>query len=79
MIMSYWTALCMDTLCIPQKSDESALCVQQIDVVKEIKSRSRYMVFVHHCNSNNPEHHVQRRFDREPSRIPVKTTRKAFT
>ena len=64
--------LCMDTLCIQQKCDESALCVQQIDVAKEIKFRSRYMMFVYHCDMNNSEYHVRRRFDREPSRIPVK-------
>ena len=59
-------ALCMDTLCIQQKCDESALCVQQIDVAREIKFRSRYMMFVYHC--------------REPSRIPVrKKARNAFT
>ena len=46
-------ALCMDTLCIQQKCDESALCVQQINVAKEIKFRSRYMMFVYHCNINN--------------------------
>ena len=34
-------ALCMDTLCIQQKCDESALCVQQIHVAKGIKFRSR--------------------------------------
>ena len=34
-------ALCMDTLCIQQKCDESTLCVQQTDVVKGIKFRSR--------------------------------------
>ena len=70
------TALCMDTLCIQQcdKCDESTsrLCVRQIDVEKEIKFRSRYMMFGYHCNINNPEYHVRRRFDREPSRIPVK-------
>ena len=32
----------MDTLCIQQKCDESALCVQQIDVAKGIKFRSRW-------------------------------------
>ena len=48
------------------------MCVQQIDVAKEIKFRTRYMMFVYHCNINNPEYHVRRRFDREPSRIPVK-------
>ena len=55
-----------------QKCDKSALCVQQIDVAKEIKFRSGYMIFVYHCNINNPEYHVRRRFDSEPSRIPVK-------
>ena len=69
------TALCMDTLCIQQKCDEPALCVQQIHVAKEIKFRSRY-IFVYHCNINNPEYHVRRRFDRERSRIPVKKLRK---
>ena len=34
-------ALCMDTLCIQQTCDESALCVQQIGVAKGIKFRSR--------------------------------------
>ena len=62
----------MDTLCIQQKCNESALSVQQIDVAKEIKFRSRYMMSVYHCNINNPEYHVRRRFDREPSRIHVK-------
>ena len=69
-------------LCIQQKCDESALCVQQNDVAKEIKYaeefRSRYAMFVN-CNINNREYHVRRRFDREPSRIPVKKTRKALT
>ena len=65
-------ALCINTLCIQQKCDESALCVQQIDVAKEIKFRSYYVMFVYHCNINNPEYHVRRRFGREPSRIPVK-------
>ena len=60
----------VNTLCIQQKCDESALFVQQIDVANEIKFRSRYMMFVYHCN--NPECHVRMRFDREPSRIPVK-------
>ena len=42
------------------------MCVQQIDVAKEIKFSSRlYMMFVY------PEYHVGGRFDREPSRIPV--------
>ena len=68
--------LCMDTLCIQQKCDESALCVQQIDVAKELKFRSRYMMFVYHCNINNPEYHVRRRFDREPSRTSVKKLEK---
>ena len=53
------TALCMDTLCIQQKNDEPALCVQQIHVAKEIKFRSCYMMFVYHCNINNPEYHVR--------------------
>ena len=44
------TALCMDTLCIQQKNDEPALCVQQIHGAKEIKFRSCYMMFVYHCN-----------------------------
>ena len=52
--------------------------VQQIDVAKEIKFRSCYMMFVYHCNINNPKYHAQRRFNREPSRIPVKKTRRAF-
>ena len=61
--------------------DEPALCVQQIHVAKEIKFRSRYMMFVYHCNINNPEYHVQRRFDREPDREQntCKKTTKAFT
>ena len=62
-------------LCIQQTCDESALCVQQSDVAKEIKHaeefRSRYAMFVNHCNTNNGEYHVRRRFDREPSRIPL--------
>ena len=53
------TALCMDTLCIQQKCDEPVLCVQKIHVAKEIKFRSRYMMFVYHCNINNPEYHVR--------------------
>ena len=57
-------ALWMDTLCKQQKCDESALCGQQIDVAKEIKFRSCYMMFVYHYNINrNPEYHVRRRFD----------------
>ena len=68
-------------LCVQQKCDESALCVQQIDVAKEIKYpeefRSRYAMFVN-CNTsfNNREYHVRRRFDREPSRIPLKKREK---
>ena len=62
--------------CIEQKCGESALCIQQNDVAKEIKYakefRSRYAMFVNHCNINNGDYHVRRRFDREPSRIPVK-------
>ena len=54
-IMLYWTR----QLCIQQKCDEAALCVQQIDATKEIKFRSRYMMFVYHCNINNPEYHVR--------------------
>ena len=46
------------------------MCVQQIDVAKEIKFRSRYMMLVY--NINIPEYRLRRRFDREPSRIPVK-------
>ena len=73
-------------LCIQQKCDESGLCVQQIDDAKEMKYpeefRSRYAMFVN-CNTctsfNNREYHVRRRFDREPSRIPVRKTRKALT
>ena len=66
---------------IQQKCDKSALRVQQIDVAKEIKYpeefRSRYAMFVN-CNTsiNNREYHVRRRFDREPSRIPVKKLEK---
>ena len=74
--MLYWTR--QRYVWIPyvqQKCDEPALCVQQIHVAKEIKFRSRYM-FVYHCNINNPEYHVRRRFDRERSRIPVKKLRK---
>jgi len=56
--------------CIQQKCDESVLSVQQIDVAKKRKyseeCRSRYAMF------RNCEYHVRRRFDREPSRIPVK-------
>ena len=52
MIMLYWTrqryvSVCMDTQSIQQKCDEPALCVQQIHVAKEIKFRSRYMMFVY--------------------------------
>ena len=62
-------------LCIQQKCDESALCVQQIDVAKEIKYpeeyRSRYAMFVKNNTSiNNREYHVRRRFDREPTGTP---------
>ena len=60
---------------IQQTCDESALCVQQINVAKEIKHpgefRSRYAMFLY-CNPMNCEYHVRKRFDREPSRIPVK-------
>ena len=66
--------------CIEQKCGESALCIQQNDVAKEIKYakefRSRYAMFVNHCNINNGDYHVRRRFDREPSRIPVKILEK---
>ena len=66
--------------CIEQKWGESALCIQQNDVAKEIKYakefRSRYAMFVNHCNINNGDYHVRRRFDREPSRIPVKKLEK---
>ena len=64
-------ALCMDTLRIQQKCDESAWCVQENDVAKGIKFRCRYLMFVYQFNINNPEYHVRRRFDREPSRRPV--------
>ena len=70
---------------IQPKCDKSALCVQQIDIAKEIKypeeSRSPYAMFLY-CNTSidNCEYHVRKRFDREPSRIPVKKkTRKALT
>ena len=33
-------------------------------------------MFVNHCNINNGDYHVRRRFDREPSRIPVKKLEK---
>ena len=66
--------------CIEQKCGESALCIQQNDVAKEIKYakefRSRYAMFVNHCNINNGDYHVRRRFDLEPSRIPVKNLEK---
>ena len=65
--------------CIEQKCGESALCIQQNDVVKEIKYakefRSRYAMFINRCNINNGDYRVRRRFDLEPSRIPVKKTR----
>jgi len=65
--------------CIQQKCDESTLCVQQNGVTKEIKYaeefRSRHAMFVN-CNINNREYHVRRRFDREPSRIPVRKLEK---
>ena len=65
--------------CREQKCSESALCIQQNDVAKEIKYakefRSRYAMFVNHCNINNGDYHVRRRFDLEPSRIPVKTNK----
>ena len=63
-------------LCIQQKCDESALCVQQIDVAKEIRYpeefRSRYAMFVN-CNTsiNNRAKTI-----RSPSRIPVKKLEK---
>ena len=54
-------------LYIQQKRDESALCVQQHHVGKEIKYaeqfRSLYAMFVN-CIINNREYHVRRRFDR---------------
>ena len=66
--------------CREQKCGESALCIQQNDVAKEIKYakefRSRYAMFVNHCNINNGDYHVRRRFDLEPSRIPVKKLEK---
>ena len=66
--------------CIEQKCGESALCIQQNDVAKEIKYakefRSRYAMFVNHCNINNGDYHVRRRFDREPSRRPLKKLEK---
>ena len=66
--------------CREQKCSESALCIQQNDVAKEIKYakefRSRYAMFVNHCNINNGDYHVRRRFDLEPSRIPVKNLEK---
>ena len=47
--------------CIEQKCGESALCIQQNDVAKEIKYakefRSRYAMFVNHCNINNGDYH----------------------
>lgn len=61
---------------IQQTCDASALCVQQINVAKEIKHseefRSRYAIFLH-CNPSieNCECHVRKRFDREPNKIPV--------
>ena len=65
---------------IERKCGESALCIQQNDVAKEIKYakefRSRYAMFVNHCNINNGDYHVRRRFDLEPSRIPVKNLEK---
>ena len=66
--------------CIEQKCDESALCVQQNDVAKEIEYakefRSHHAVFVNRCDINSGEYHVRRRFDREHSRIPVKKLEK---
>ena len=66
--------------CIEQKCGESALCIQQKNVAKEIKYakefRSRYAMFFNHCNINNGDYHVRRRFDLEPSRIPVKKLEK---
>ena len=63
-------------LCTEQKCGESALCIQQNDVAKEIKYakefRSRSAMFVNRFNINNGDYHVRRRFDREPRRIPVK-------
>ena len=62
--------------CIEPKCGESALCIQQNDVAKEIKYakefRSRSAMFVNRFNINNGDYHVRRRFDREPNRIPVK-------
>ena len=50
------------------------------DVAKEIKYakefRSRYAMFVNHCNINNGDYHVRRQFDREPSRRPLKKLEK---
>ena len=69
---------------IQQKCDESALCVQQINVAKEIKYpqefRSRYAMFLY-CNPSiiNCEYHVRKRFDRERRRVPVQKTSKALT
>ena len=77
MNVMYWTKQRF----VYNKCDESVLCVQQIDVAKEIKYPeefiSRYAMFVN-CNTsiNNREYHVRRRFDREPSRIPVKKLEK---
>lgn len=69
--------------CIEQKCGESALCIQQNDVAKEIKYakefRSRYAMFVNRFSINNGDYRVRRRFDREPSRIPVKKIRKVLT
>ena len=65
---------------IERKCGQSALCIQQNDVAKEIKYvkefRSRYAMFVNRCKINNGDYHVRRRFDREPSRVPVKKLEK---
>ena len=60
---------------IPQTGNKGSTF---FDVAKEIKYpgefRSRYAMFVN-CNTsiNNREYRVRRQFDREPSRIPVKS------
>ena len=75
--------LCI-ALGIQQTCDASALCVQQINVAKEIKHpeefKSRYAMFLH-CNPSieNSEYHVRKRFDREPNRIPVQKEKKHYS
>ena len=62
--------------CIEQKCGESALCIQQNDVAKEMKYAKEFKSLYALCNIKNDDYHVRRRFDHEPSRIPVKKLEK---